>query len=201
MSTPCAADETPMNPLSSADEARLLAIAHESLRHGLEHDAALAVALTQESEALREPGASFVSLHRADATLRGCIGSLEAVRPIAQDVAENAFAAAFRDPRFPPVGSEELGALHLSISVLGPHVPIEAESPEALAHQLRPGHDGLVLQQGPRRATFLPAVWRSLADPLAFVHALEQKAGITSWRTPVEVWRYETTTIEGPRTA
>jgi AmmeMemoRadiSam system protein A len=190
-----------MTALSPADEARLLAIAHDSLAHGLRHDRALAIELAEESEALREPGASFVSLHRADATLRGCIGTLEALRPIAQDVAENAFAAAFRDPRFAPVAREELDELHLSISLLGPHEPIPADSPEALAATLRPGHDGLVLQQGARRATFLPAVWRSLADPLAFVHALEQKAGITSWRTPVEAWRYETFTIEGPRAA
>ncbi|MEN8160666.1 MAG: AmmeMemoRadiSam system protein A [Myxococcota bacterium] len=188
-----------MSALSPADEMRLLAIAHDSLAHGLRHGRALVVEPAAESEALRAHGASFVSLHRADATLRGCIGSLEAIRPIARDVAENAFGAAFRDPRFAPVASEEVEELHLSISVLGPYEPLAVDSPDVLARELRPGRDGLVLQQGARRATFLPAVWQSLADPLAFVHALEHKAGITSWRTPVEVWRYETLTIEGPR--
>jgi AmmeMemoRadiSam system protein A len=187
-----------MSVLSPADEARLLAIAHDSLSHGLRHGCALAVEPTEESEALRAHGASFVSLHRADATLRGCIGTLEAIRPIARDVAENAFGAAFRDPRFAPVASEEVDELHLSIAVLGPYEPIAADSPEALARKLRPGRDGLVLQQGARRATFLPAVWGSLAGPLDFVRALEHKAGITSWREPVEALRYETLAIAAP---
>jgi AmmeMemoRadiSam system protein A len=187
-----------MNRLRPADEDRLLAIARGSLAHGLRHGCALDAEPALEAAALGAPGASFVTLRRADATLRGCIGTLEAVRPLARDVAENAYAAAFRDPRFAPLVVAELPDLTLSISILGPYEPIAAGSAEELAARLRPGCDGLVLQQGERRATFLPEVWHSLADPHEFVRALERKAGITSWRTPVEALRYGTTMMGGP---
>ena len=108
----------------------------------------------------RAPGASFVTLHRRG-ELRGCIGSLEPHRPLAEDVAGNARAAAYLDPRFAAVAREELPELELEISVLSPLAPLPAASESELVASLRPGVDGLVLVEGARRATFLPAVWRS----------------------------------------
>jgi len=185
-----------MSPLSEVDEARLLAIARGSVAHGLRAGCPLAVDPADESEALAAPGACFVTLRRADGTLRGCIGSIEPSRPLARDVAENAYAAAFRDPRFATVRAGEVYGLSLSISILGPFEPVEARSEDELVARLRPGIDGLVLRQGQRRATFLPAVWEQLPEPRAFVRALEEKAGITSWLPPVEAFRYETRTID-----
>jgi AmmeMemoRadiSam system protein A len=148
-----------------------------------------------ESLALRAPGASFVTLRTAAAELRGCVGSLEAERALAADVAENAFRAAFRDPRFSPVAREELDALELSIAILGAPERIPAASAEELAGALAIGRDGLILRQGKRGATFLPEVWETLPEPREFVRALERKAGIESWSAPVEAFRYATLTL------
>jgi hypothetical protein len=183
--------------LAAADEARLLAIARASLAHGLRERRSLALDPGAESAALRAPGASFVTLRTPDAALRGCVGSLEAVRALAEDVAENAFRAAFRDPRFAPVEFEEVEALELSVSILGEPERILVASAEELVMQLQIGRDGLILRQGARRATFLPEVWESIREPREFVRALEQKAGIASWSAAVEAFRYATTTIGG----
>ena len=190
-----------MSLLAAADEARLLAIARASVAHGLEYRRALALDVSGESPALRALGASFVTLRTAEAALRGCVGTLEAVRALAEDVAENAFRAAFHDPRFAPLGSGEIEGVELSIAILGEPEGLAALSADELAAQLRAGLDGLILCQGERRATFLPAVWASIPDAREFVRALERKAGIEDWKgnAPVEAFRYATTTI-GERT-
>ncbi|MCB9604081.1 MAG: AmmeMemoRadiSam system protein A, partial [Sandaracinus sp.] len=139
-------------------------------------------------------GASFVTLRaRADHALRGCLGSLDAARPLALDVVENAAAAALRDPRFAPVTAEEVSGLEVSISVLGPSVPLEVDSEAALLRVLRPGVDGLVLQDGARRGVFLPAVWRELPDAREFLAALRRKAGLPPghWSPTTRVERFE----------
>jgi hypothetical protein len=183
--------------LLAADQVRLIAIARASVAHGLHARRSLALDPGAESPALRAPGASFVTLRTQEARLRGCVGSLEAVRALAEDVAENAFRAAFHDPRFAPVAAEELERLELSISILGEPERIAVASAEQLAERLRRGLDGLILRQGARRATFLPEVWESIPEPREFVRALERKAGIASWSAAVEAFRYATTTIGG----
>ena len=188
-----------MNGLAADDAHRLLAIARTSVAHGLREGRPLALDPAAESLALRAPGASFVTLHGPDARLRGCVGSLEALRALAADVAENAFGAAFRDPRFAPVAHAEVAGLDFSISILGEPEPIPAASADDLVRLLESGRDGLILRQGARRATFLPEVWASFPEPREFVRALEQKAGIASWSAPVEAFRYATTTIGGRR--
>jgi len=188
-----------LSGLVAADEARLLAIAHGSVVHGLRRQRALALDAGVESTALRALGASFVTLRTPDAALRGCVGTLEAVRALAEDVAENAFRAAFHDPRFAPIARDEVESLELSISILGEPERIAVASAEELAARLRSGLDGLILRQGARRATFLPEVWGAIPEPSEFVRALERKAGIASWSAPVEAFRYETTTVGGRR--
>ena len=126
---------------------------------------------------LLEPGACFVTLDREGA-LRGCVGSLEVRRPLVDDVEANARAAAFEDPRFPPLGREELAAIRVEVSVLGPLTEIRASCEDELVRQLVPGEDGLVLVAGGRRATFLPQVWASLGTPRVFVGQLRRKAGL-----------------------
>jgi len=186
-----------MSGLAPGEAARLLAIARASLAHGLRVQRALEIDLAAEPVALRVPGASFVTLRTPDAVLRGCVGSLEWLRALAVDVAENAFRAAFEDPRFEPVRACEADQLELSVSILGAPERLEASSAETLAMQLRPGRDGLILRQGTQRATFLPDVWASFPEAREFVRALERKAGIASWGASVEVFRYATTTFGG----
>jgi uncharacterized protein len=128
---------------------------------------------------MNAPAATFVTLEN-DGALRGCIGTLEAVRPLGIDVVRNARLAA-HDPRLPPVAAEECPALTVSVSVLSPSAALGASSFTELLGQLRPGVDGVTLREERRRATFLPTVWRSLPDPRRFIAALLRKGG---WPRP-----------------
>ena len=141
--------------------------------------------------ALANPAATFVTLTQ-NGNLRGCIGSLEAHRPLAQDVAENAVAAAFRDPRFAPLGEDELDCTRVEVSLLEtPEAMDFKDEADALA-QLRPGLDGLILTHGSRRATFLPQVWESLQEPQRFMSQLKLKAGLPAyfWDDDISLARY-----------
>ena len=171
----------------------LLELARESIRNGLGGDGPLRVQASEHALALRETRASFVTLHRLE-VLRGCVGAIEARRALAEDVAWNAHAAAFKDPRFEPLLAEDLADLAIHISVLSPLESLPVASREELIAALRPGRDGLVLSQQGRRATFLPTVWKSLPRPDEFVRQLERKAGFQDnvWGGPVECLRYTT---------
>ncbi len=126
---------------------------------------------------LAAPGAAFVTLRRAG-TLRGCIGSVFATRPLITDVVEHAFNSAFRDWRFPRLGWLELGGLSLSVSVLTPPTPMQFDGEADLLGQLRPGVDGLVIEDQGRRSLFLPSVWEEIPDKRQFLMALKLKAGL-----------------------
>ncbi len=165
----------------------LLAIARESL--------AAALGLGQESFRdepwLHEPGATFVTLHRND-ELRGCVGSIQAYRPLLDDVRQNARAAAFSDTRFAPVRRDEYPELSIEVSLLSPSEPFEFESQEDALARLRPGVDGIVFEFQGRRSTFLPQVWEQLPDPWDFLAHLKRKAGLPAafWHPDVKLWRY-----------
>ena len=166
-------------------------MARDSIGHGLTHGRPLAPPLADCPAELTAQRASFVTLQLSGA-LRGCIGSLEARRALIVDVAENAYAAAFRDPRFPPVAARELAALELHLSLLTPAEPMTVSSEADLLAQLQPGVDGLILQEGARRATFLPAVWENLPERHQFLGHLKQKAGLPAdyWSDTLQVFRY-----------
>jgi AmmeMemoRadiSam system protein A len=140
---------------------------------------------------LQEERATFVTLTIGGA-LRGCIGMLEACRPLAEDVAENARAAAFDDPRFAPLSREEFARLEIHISVLSPPGEMAFRSEADLLEQIRPGVDGLILQEGGRRGTFLPSVWEELPDRTMFLMHLKMKAGLPGsyWSDTLRVFRY-----------
>lgn len=125
--------------------------------------------------ALALPGASFVTLEAAG-KLRGCIGTIEAARPLYLDVIHNA-ERAMRDPRLPPVEAAEWPVLDVKVAVLTPGGPIPAGTRAEFTAALRPGGDGVLITDGRRRATFLPAVWTRLTDPGRFVDALLAKGG------------------------
>ena len=140
---------------------------------------------------MAEPGASFVTLTR-HGDLRGCIGSLEAHRPLGQDVRENALAAAFRDPRFMPLSRAEFDEVRVEVSVLSPHEPLVVGSEKDALDALRPGIDGVVFEYGNSRSTFLPQVWEQLPDPAEFLAHLKRKAGLPLdfWTEGVRLSRY-----------
>jgi len=130
--------------------------------------------------------------------LRGCIGRLEAARPLAEDIAENAYAAAFQDPRFQPLQQSELEGLEIHLSLLTPSEPMAFTSEQDLLGQLRPGEDGVILAEGSRRGTFLPSVWEQLTTPRQFLEHLKLKAGLPAsyWSNSIKAWRYQTEVIE-----
>jgi AmmeMemoRadiSam system protein A len=138
---------------------------------------------------LDEPTALFVSLHRGG-ELRGCIGSLEAHRPLFEEVVAKAKAAAFHDSRMVPVQAGELPDLAIELTLLGPLEPIAAGSEEELLSQLRPGVDGLLLESREGGAVFIPSVWRQLPEPRAFLEALLRKAQLGRWPRDIRAFRF-----------
>ena len=163
--------ETASHPLAPA----LLALAKASIGYGLASGQPLRP--EPAGGALAQPGAVFVTLKRGG-QLRGCIGSPMAWRPLMEDVADNAFKAAFQDPRFPPLRPEEWPEVSLSVSLLTPPVAMDFTDEADLLAQLRPGVDGLIIEDGGRRALFLPSVWEQLPDRHQFLDQLKRKAGM-----------------------
>ncbi|MFP4559940.1 MAG: AmmeMemoRadiSam system protein A [Thiohalorhabdus sp.] len=180
---------------------RLLELAGASIDHGLDRGRPLEVDPSAQPPELQEWRACFVSLH-VDGGLRGCIGSVEPRRPLAVDVAENAHAAAFRDPRFPALTPAERPDLALKVEVLTPFEPLSFDGEADLLAQLRPGRDGLLLEADGRRGTFLPTVWEVLPEAEQFWTQLKRKAGLPPDRGPegLRVYRYRTEVI-APETA
>lgn len=165
----------------------LVAIAREAIAEQLGRG----IVLARDEPWLAQPAASFVTLH-LDELLRGCIGSIDARRPLAQDVAANARAAAFRDPRFEPLTVAEFDAVAIEVSVLSPRTALAAASEAEAAERLRPGVDGVYLEFADHAATFLPQVWESLPDPVDFLAALRQKAQLPArfWDPAIRLTRY-----------
>ncbi|HEX6268350.1 MAG TPA: AmmeMemoRadiSam system protein B [Burkholderiales bacterium] len=130
-----------------------------------------------EAPWLRQAGATFVTLKK-NRELRGCIGSLQAARPLAEDVAHNALGAAFRDPRFPALAAHEWPHCSVEVSLLSAPKPLRFAGEDDLLAQIRPGEDGLILEAQGRRGTFLPQVWESIPDTRAFLDELVRKAGL-----------------------
>lgn len=155
---------------------RLVELAWGSIRHGLRHGKPPPPP-EERPGLLGQPGAVFVTLH-AQGQLRGCIGSPMAWRGLAEDVVDNAFKAAFTDPRFPPLREAELDALELSVSVLTPPVPMTFTDEADLLARLRVRVDGLIIEDGGHRALFLPSVWEQLPDKRQFLAHLKAKAGM-----------------------
>ncbi len=140
------------------------------------------------------PAATFVTLRWAeDDALQGCIGTLEPHRSLVDDVQENAIAAAFEDPRTPPLErARDVDELVFELSILSPLEPVPFTDEASALAALRPGIDGVVFSSRGRRATFLPVMWDRLATPKAFMGALKRKAGLSAddWGDDVRLDRY-----------
>lgn len=146
---------------------------------------------------LDTPGAAFVTLTQQGA-LRGCIGSLTAYRPLREDVADNAVNAALCDPRFPPLSARELAETRIEVSVLSEPEPYPFTHRADAVSGLRPGVDGLILEYGSHRGTFLPQVWDSLTEPDDFLAHLVRKAGLPAgwWDDDARLSRYTVKAFE-----
>jgi AmmeMemoRadiSam system protein A len=189
-----------MNERLTADELeQLLTVARHAVRVAVLDHCADHPDVADYPAALGEPGAVFVTLRR-NGHLRGCIGTLEAFAPLVEAVADRARAAALHDPRFEPVEPRELDDLEVSVSVLSTPVPLEVASYDDLRGQLRPGLDGVVVDAGAHRATFLPSVWEEVPDREAFLLALWRKAGLPAhaWPPGIRLARYTAQHAPGP---
>ncbi|MCC6300917.1 MAG: AmmeMemoRadiSam system protein A [Anaerolineales bacterium] len=180
--------------LTHEEQQTLLRLAREALTLRVGGEKLPQLELSSLPPRLREEGASFVTL-TIRGELRGCIGALEAYQPLAQDVREHAVAAAFEDPRFPPVVERELGAIQIEVSRLTRPLPLPYKDADDLTSKLNPHVDGVILRESlGRRATFLPQVWEKIPDPAKFLNHLCQKMGLneSAWRNKhLEVLTYQ----------
>jgi len=162
----------------------LLHMAREAMEHGVRGEDLPKLKKETLSPHLQEQGASFVTL-TIRGQLRGCIGTLEAHQSLAEDVREHAVAAALEDPRFPPVGENELSRIQIEVSRLTRPIPLAYGTAEDLVSKLRPHVDGVILKDGYRRATFLPQVWEKIPDVAEFLNNLCYKMGVNEniWRS------------------
>jgi AmmeMemoRadiSam system protein B/AmmeMemoRadiSam system protein A len=165
----------------------LLKLARSEIASKLGHE----VPFATQASWLAEPGASFVTLTR-QGELRGCIGTLEAHRPLGVDVRENAVAAAFRDPRFMPLTRDEFDAIRVEVSLLSPTEALTVDDEASALATLRPNVDGVVFEYGHHRSTFLPQVWEQLPEPAEFMAHLKRKAGLPMdfWAEGIRLSRY-----------
>ncbi|MCK4705335.1 MAG: AmmeMemoRadiSam system protein A [Gammaproteobacteria bacterium] len=176
---------------NKAQRQQLHDIAYDSIKSGVTSGKALSIDLSKMNTALNTKRATFVTLQK-HGELRGCIGMLEPIRPLAEDVAHNAFAAAFSDPRFSPLQAHELEQLDIHISILGTPEKMLFDSEDDLLTQIRPNIDGLIMEEGQRRGTFLPSVWQSVQDKKEFLNHLKMKSGLASnyWSNSIKIQRY-----------
>lgn len=176
--------------LTNTEAQDLLAIARRAIQAKFK-GVPLEVEPGSTPDALQVRRAPFVTLHK-HGELRGCVGSLEARESLLTEVIRLAPAAA-RDMRFDPITLEELPDIRISLSVLTPPVPLPFTNDEDLAEKLRPGIDGLILEEATKRGTLLPVVWESLPDPEAFIRATKQKAGLPPDHSSptLEAWVYQ----------
>ena len=171
----------------------ILSVAEQSVQHGLDYGVPTAMVDTSLYSPLlrKKNGASFITVTHID-KLHGCIGSLVPYRPLVIDVSDNAYAAAFTDPQFPPLRTSEWSKLAISVSVLSRAKPFEVRDEADLLVRLNPGVDGLILHHQDNRVTFLPQVWEHLPNPADFLSHLKRKAGLAEdyWSDELRFFRY-----------
>lgn len=186
---------------SPDEKSTLLSIALDSVHNGLQHGKPARVKAADYPSPLAEQRASFVTLKQGG-TLRGCIGTLEAHTSLVESIADNAYAAAFSDPRFPALDASEVEDLTIEVSVLSPLVPVAVTSEQELLEKLVPGEAGWMLQDKGNRGTFLPSVWASLGEPADFLRQLKMKAGLAPdyWSNTLQIWKYTTETFAAAAT-
>lgn len=152
-------------------------IARRSLELFLRDEVILHPDLSGLPDDLVDPGSSFVTITN-HGKLRGCMGSTDALYPLAEDIARNAISASSRDFRFPPISSGELPEIRLEVTILTKPVPLFYQDYEELIGALKPGTQGVILTSGTRKGLLLPQVWDRLPDVDRFLEMIALKAGI-----------------------
>ena len=178
----------------------LLRVAANSIRRGIGQHRPLNLSANTYPHAVQEQRASFVTLE-SDGELKGCIGTVTPNRALVEDVAHNAYAAAFRDSRFEAVSAEILPSIDISISILSQISQLDTTCFEEILPRLRPGVDGVVFEDEHCRAVFLPQVWEHFSDPRQFLGALRHKAGAPydDWPPTAKVEIFTVTSIPATR--
>ena len=177
--------------LTPEQRAAAIELAERTITYGVEHGEPPAVADEIADMFPDEERATFVTVE-VGGELNGCIGRLHPTRPIPEDIAHNAYRAAFRDQRFEPVGGDDLEELSVHISLLQPLEPVPADSEDELWEYVEPGRHGLLLKSGEHHGTFLPSVWEKCDSREQFLTHLKRKAGLppSSWPNDLQVFRY-----------
>lgn len=183
------------NQLSGEEQKLLLETARNAIWKELNKEEKLPLVMDEYSPILQEKGACFITLKKKG-VLRGCVGSIEVVQPLIQDVRDRAVAAAFQDYRFPPLTLPEFDEIRIEISRLTQPCKLNYEDAEDLINKLRPRIDGVILRYQTRRATFLPQVWEQLPNPELFLNRLCIKMGLdqSAWKSvklQVETYQVE----------
>ncbi|MEI7961729.1 MAG: AmmeMemoRadiSam system protein A [archaeon] len=181
----------------SAEEKKLcVELAKRSIRHSLMNETPFSLAISEVTnlpESLKKKKACFVTLTKSK-ELRGCMGHLNAILPLYKDIIDNAFAAAFSDPRFDPLSAKEFSQIKVEVSVLTTPTDFEFKDSGELLKGIVPGEDGLIIAKGWNTATFLPSVWDELPKKEDFLSNLCIKAGLTAedWKKPgLKVQKYK----------
>lgn len=169
----------------------LLTLAWQSVAHGLKTGKPLRIDVADYPAAFAEPRATFVTLNYINQA-RGSFGNLHAIRPLAEDVCENAFAAAFFDRHYPSVTDMEIDDLAIQIDLLSPLENLVFSSELDLVRLLRPDVDGLVLEDGSRHAFLMPSNWQTFHSPMQFLQQLKRKAGLPAsyWSKTIKASRF-----------
>lgn len=162
--------------LSKKDQQFLLKLSRNALEHIFKTGQEKRVDISTVPDSLKVDAATFVTLTK-NSELRGCIGKLKAQKRLFEDVIENTYSAAFRDPRFPQLTKEELPDIEIEISVLCEPKQLEFKDKKDLIKKLK-NKPGVILSYGLYQSTFLPQVWEELPDPNNFLTHLCRKAGL-----------------------
>ncbi len=182
-----------MIQLTQKDKNVLKNAARKALMHSIEHSEELPVSLSEFPATLHDYQNTFVTLNYNGKVI-GCMGNLAANQPLIKDVVHNTFSASYYDPRFPDPRTIDPETIEIHISLLSPNEEIQFGSEQELLSAIRPGKDGLLICEGQRSGTFLPAVWDSIPEPELFLKELKRKAGLPSdyWSDTIKVYRYTT---------
>jgi AmmeMemoRadiSam system protein A len=180
-------------PLADDEKTQLLTLARSSIVCHLISGKELIVNTDDFPPSFQQDAACCVTLTLKN-KLRGSIGTSYAQRPLVLDIIHNAYSAAFDDPRYNPVKKEDIHDIKIDISVLTTPTPISFLNEEDLLDKLQGTTDGIILQEGVHKATFLPSAWKAFSNPSEFIAALKVQAGLNAgyWSDNIVISRYQT---------
>lgn len=144
------------------------------------------------NSSLQQNRGTFVTLYKNN-RLRGCMGNILTQNSIVKSIQLNAFRAAFKDPRFPPLTAWELKKVRIELSILSRPRPLSYKNPSGLLEKLRNTQPGVILKKDNSSATYLPQVWEELPRTQNFLNRLCKKAGLSkhAWRKEqIQIFTY-----------